>query len=85
MRLGPLEVFASSYLWPARVVDKYGKEMNPGEGLAFAVIYGAREKPGAMPAQVLMSLESFTQIVDWLIAGDKDSFLRDVTRKKGME
>ena len=84
MRLGPLEIFASSYLWTSRVVDKYGHEMKPGDGKAFAVIYASREKPDTMPAQVLMSLESFTQIVEWLIEGDKDSFLRD-TRPRRME
>lgn len=79
--LGPLQIAATTYqrLWDIEHV--YGDRMSPGQGQAFAVITGVHLEPGHRQAQVVMSLESFTQIVEWLIKGDPGSFLRPVKRK----
>lgn len=79
--LGPLRVAATTYQQPAQIEHVYADRMSPGQGQAFAVIVGVHKEPGYRQAQVVMSLESFTQIVEWLIQGDPGSFLRPVKRK----
>lgn len=81
LTLGPLTIASTTYQRPAQIGQVYGDRMTPGEGQAYAVITGGHLEPGWRAPQVFMSLESFTQIVEWLIEENPGSFLRPVKRK----
>lgn len=79
--LGPLTIVGSTYTMQSYITGSYGSQMKPGEGQAFAVIRAVHLPPDSVDGQVVMSLESFAQIVEWLIEKNPDSFLRPVKRK----
>ena len=84
--LGPLRIRSHSAAVPGFIADKYRDEiqaMLPGHAMAFIIKH--YQQPDRENLQVVMSLESFEQILLWLIEYDKDRFIRVTTARGGME
>lgn len=82
---GPLRIRMTKRTVLPRLFERFGHEMNPGEGKAQVFVLGSNSEPGTPKAQVVMDLESFTQIVQWLCEGDPEMFLREIRYRKGTE
>jgi len=83
--LGPLHVQGTATMIKPRALVNNRDRMTPGKDRAFALITSAHLPPDSSQGQVQMSLESFTQMVVWLLQGDTSRFLRDIKRREGKD
>lgn len=74
--LGPLTVKGTQMSRISVAVQRTKEFFHPGPGKAFALITDAKRGQGEIEAQVVMDLESFTELVKWAVAGNPQEFLR---------
>lgn len=85
MVYGPLTIQASSYVIHWKATQQYRDEMVREGEQAFAIVTNLKGEPDEEDGQVVMSLQSFTQLLQWLFTANPEMFVRPMKHEKGTD